>query len=424
MSSFDSTRPEPNNPEERVAFCQHCGKPLTAETIRRVGPAVYCEPCLEARLGGTPGSNPAGAPGYTPVDPGPASGWTAPVSTGVPNPGLAALLGFIPGVGAMYNEQYAKGLVHLLVFATLVMLSNANGIFGLFVAGWVFYMVIEAHHTARARRDGMPLPNPFGLNDIGERMGFGRSWPMYPPTPNPYTPPTDPATAGAYTAPPVPPVEPGPWNTQTGQQTYREASWGAPADTYAHVPPIPPVPPMPPYGAAYAAVDPGIPPYAPPYVPPRNRFPGGAIWLIGLGVLFLIGDTGLFNFISGTVCIGILLVGLGGWIFYNKLTETGHGLADDGTPFYRLRLYRALRSSIWLSAIGLMLMLNGFRILRWEHSWPWFLILAGALALLERMTYNNIATAPTMPPVPEPASSAAPTTQSIVPFTRRDEEGR
>ena len=97
---------------------------------------------------------------------------------GEPNPGLAALLGFIPGVGAMYNEQYAKGIVHLMVFAVLVSLaSDVNDIFGLFVIGWMFYMVIEAHHTARARRDGTPLPNPFGLNDLSERLGFGKAWP-------------------------------------------------------------------------------------------------------------------------------------------------------------------------------------------------------------------------------------------------------
>ena len=43
-----------------------------------------------------------------------------PHAPGEPNPGLAALLGFIPGVGAMYNGQYAKGVVHLIVFAILV----------------------------------------------------------------------------------------------------------------------------------------------------------------------------------------------------------------------------------------------------------------------------------------------------------------
>src|ERR1700683_2515553 len=72
----------------------------------------------------------------------------------------------------MYNGQYAKGVVHLIVFAILVSLADEHGIFGLFIAGWVCYQVIEAHHTAKARRDGTPLPNPFGFNDIGDRMGF------------------------------------------------------------------------------------------------------------------------------------------------------------------------------------------------------------------------------------------------------------
>src|SRR6185437_9034909 len=123
-----------------------------------------------------------------------------------PNPGLAALLGFIPGVGAMYNGQYAKGIVHLIVFAILVSLAGENGIFGLFIAGWVFYQVIEAHHTAQARRDGTPLPNPFGLNDLGERLGFGKAWPSgaahgvngqyAAPMPDPTVPP-----AAGYTPP-------------------------------------------------------------------------------------------------------------------------------------------------------------------------------------------------------------------------------
>jgi hypothetical protein len=99
----------------------------------------------------------------------------------------------------MYNGQFAKGIVHLAIFAVLVSLSdNVNGIFALFVAGWIFYMVFEAYHTAVARRDGLPLPNAFGFNDIGERMGFGKSWgvvgtarpagngaPQTPPSPAP-----------------------------------------------------------------------------------------------------------------------------------------------------------------------------------------------------------------------------------------------
>ena len=166
-----------NHPDrERAAFCQHCGKPLCDECVRKVGTSTYCEPCLAARVHGP--AQPAGYPyaGY-PAPGRPVGAPIPPPTPGEPSPGLAALLGLIPGVGAMYNEQYGKGIVHLIVFAVLVSLSHDVGIFGLFVFGWMCYMVVEAYHTARARRDGTPLPNPFGLNDISERMGFGRAWP-------------------------------------------------------------------------------------------------------------------------------------------------------------------------------------------------------------------------------------------------------
>ncbi|WP_433984752.1 B-box zinc finger protein [Tunturiibacter empetritectus] len=156
-----------NHPErERIAFCQNCGKPLCQECTRTVGSAVFCEPCLAAKLAGTPPPPGAASDARQPGAPadtvwqsgaGMPSGWQPPAG---PNPGLAALLGFIPGVGAMYNGQYAKGVVHLVVFAILVSLADNHGIFGLFIAGWVCYQVIEAYHTAKARRDGTRSPIP------------------------------------------------------------------------------------------------------------------------------------------------------------------------------------------------------------------------------------------------------------------------
>ena len=119
-------------------------------------------PAWPARLAGVPTRIPQPPAAFAnTVPPYPGGPGTAPPIAGEPNPGLAALLGFIPGVGAMYNGQYAKGVVHLIVFAILVSLANnVNGIFGLFIAGWVFYQVIEAHHTARpaatARRSPIP----------------------------------------------------------------------------------------------------------------------------------------------------------------------------------------------------------------------------------------------------------------------------
>ena len=125
------------------------------------------------------GSGYAGTPGYAGTSGGAvyASGLPprTPPLPDVPLPWLAALLGLIPGVGAMYNGQFAKGLAHLAIFAVLISLADhVDGIFGVFVAGWIFYQAFEAFHTARARRDGLPLPNAFGLNEVGDRLGFGR----------------------------------------------------------------------------------------------------------------------------------------------------------------------------------------------------------------------------------------------------------
>ena len=100
---------------ERVGFCQDCGRPLTRETVRTVGSGVFCESCLEARIAGS--AQTAGAaqgPGVPPPTNGPVP--PPPPSSGEPSPLLAGFLGLIPGVGAMYNGQVAKGFAHLVVF--------------------------------------------------------------------------------------------------------------------------------------------------------------------------------------------------------------------------------------------------------------------------------------------------------------------
>ncbi len=137
-----------------AAFCRTCGKPLCSSCVRDVRGVIYCEECLASQLSGT-----MPPPGTTAVPPG------AEPQAGVGNPRLAALLGFIPGVGAMYNGEFGKGFVHVLIFATLIwMAAHVNGIFGLGIAAFVIYMPIEAYQTARARQMGLPAPDPLGLN--------------------------------------------------------------------------------------------------------------------------------------------------------------------------------------------------------------------------------------------------------------------
>jgi hypothetical protein len=398
---------------ERAAFCQHCGKPLCTECVRNVGTSVFCEPCLTARVASTappsgppypgspyPGYPQTGPAGYPPAGPPPAQG--------APNPGLAALLGFIPGVGAMYNEQYAKGIVHLVVFAVLVSLtSDVNGIFLLFVFGWEFYMAIEAHHTARARRDGTPLPNPFGLNDLSERLGFGKAWPSG--VPNPAQPGAAPNAGASAPDPNVPTANPysPPYSYSYVPPT---AQWAAPPDASAYaVPPIPSVPPMPPYP------DPNLPYY--------RRFPSAAIWLIALGAIFLLGNIPVFHVFRGRLVAPFVLIGLGVWLFVRRMVGTGPGFENDGSAYYQWRLQRAIRGGAWLILFGVIWLLDALRIFSWSHSWPLFLIGAGVLLFLKRTMHPGIGYGYPPPASATPPPAAPVTTTELAPVDSHAEPG-
>jgi len=168
-----------------VAFCRTCGKPLCASCTRDVRGVVYCEPCLAARLDGTVASA-----GFVPPQPAvyPASPVVPyapprpPHSSG-PNPAVAGILaGFFPfGVGAVYCSQYAKGLAHLIIFVMLIFGCDHAGrwdfVFGLGLAFFYVYQIIDAVRTARALQEGQPPPDPMGLGQafsMGEKFDAGK----------------------------------------------------------------------------------------------------------------------------------------------------------------------------------------------------------------------------------------------------------
>jgi hypothetical protein len=166
-----------------VAFCRTCGKALCSNCTRDVRGVVYCEPCLAARLEGTVGPTPgtipstagfvpAGQSAFTPFGQPPGTPTTVPFrpapSSG-PHPAIAGILaGFFPfGVGAVYCSQYAKGLAHLLIFAMLIFASDHAGsydwVFGIGIAFFYVYQIIDSVRTARAIQEGRPVPDPYGL---------------------------------------------------------------------------------------------------------------------------------------------------------------------------------------------------------------------------------------------------------------------
>ena len=90
-----------------TAYCQSCGKALCASCVRNAaGGQILCEPCWTAW--------------HSYQQP-----FVAPPA-GSPNPAAAAVLGLIPGVGAMYNGQFFKGLIHVVIFAVLVSMPRTS----------------------------------------------------------------------------------------------------------------------------------------------------------------------------------------------------------------------------------------------------------------------------------------------------------
>jgi len=127
-----------------VAFCIHCGRALCNECIRNVRGSVYCEPCLADIVEGK-----AGATSF-------ADAARVKKEVAGTNPGAAFALGLIPGVGAIYNGEFVKAAVHILIFATLVSLSDASdaALFTMSAAAFYFYMPFEAYYTAKKRMMG------------------------------------------------------------------------------------------------------------------------------------------------------------------------------------------------------------------------------------------------------------------------------
>ncbi len=141
-----------NHPlNDAASYCGQCGRSLCVECKRAVSGMVYCENCLAARI-------------HNPLPP-----WGGMGSA--PSPGVALTLGFIPGVGAIYNGQITKAISQVLIFGCLIAMGDRvhgglDTLFGLGAAAFYFYMVIDSFQTARAKSTGQPVPEWFGMSEI------------------------------------------------------------------------------------------------------------------------------------------------------------------------------------------------------------------------------------------------------------------
>jgi len=147
-----------------VAFCIRCGHALCKDCVHNVRGSVYCEQCIADAFEGTTTKE------------------EKVINT---HPGAAFVLGLIPGVGAIYNGEFVKAAVHVLIFGTLVSLHDLTTVgrplLGLINAAFYFYMPFEAYYTAKKRmlkRQGVDLETPIDrlqqqVEDVKHRELWG-----------------------------------------------------------------------------------------------------------------------------------------------------------------------------------------------------------------------------------------------------------
>jgi len=194
-----------------IGYCRACGKALDESSARSADGTIYCEehvpvPAMtpaaatseaassqagvaQAAASEAGAAAPPGPSAPPPIVPEPPSPYTAPpyhsahspYAAGAPgmqpppipnrsvSPPLAFMLGLIPGVGAVYNGQYAKGLIHVIVLGLIISILSAGGasglepLFGFLIPCFFFYMAFEAYHTARKRQLGEKVDEFSGL---------------------------------------------------------------------------------------------------------------------------------------------------------------------------------------------------------------------------------------------------------------------
>jgi hypothetical protein len=151
--------------------------------VRPVRDVLYCEDCL-AQVMGVPVAAPPVTQGMPPA---PLAGDQQVVyspRTGLPvtakpggNAGVAFLLGFVPGLGAIYNGEYNKAIMHIVIFGAIILGISSDlgdGIRGILITmlvAFVFYMAIDAMRTVRAKQTGEVVADPWA--PWGDQKAFG-----------------------------------------------------------------------------------------------------------------------------------------------------------------------------------------------------------------------------------------------------------
>ncbi|MBK9312991.1 MAG: hypothetical protein IPM55_01890 [Acidobacteria bacterium] len=126
--------------------CSSCDRGLCPRCDHRIKGFPYCQDCIVAGIESLRRN----------------SGESARARQDEKSPLIAVLMGLIPGLGAAYNGQNVKALVHFTIILGLSMLADIFNnplevVFGLGVAGTYIFSIYDAYRSARHQRSGEDL---------------------------------------------------------------------------------------------------------------------------------------------------------------------------------------------------------------------------------------------------------------------------
>jgi hypothetical protein len=122
-------------------------------------------------------ADPYSHPGYAPPPFIPPSAFVPPPQSGRSSGAVAFILGLFPGLGAVYNGEYNKALIHIVIFASIIfgltsdLSDGVMVVLSLLLAGFVFYMAFDSMRTAQAKIAGIPSTDPLEHWSRGKPIG-------------------------------------------------------------------------------------------------------------------------------------------------------------------------------------------------------------------------------------------------------------
>lgn len=141
-----------------VVQCNQCARPLCPACDHRVRGFPFCQDCIVAGVELLRHHSHA-KPSH--------------ILRRKSSPFVAALLSFVPGLGAAYNGQTSKAVVHFAIFASffqMAVLTQGMHFFVLGVLGTWLFAAVDACRTAQLLRAGL---SPDAEEDVIARRLYG-----------------------------------------------------------------------------------------------------------------------------------------------------------------------------------------------------------------------------------------------------------